>query len=119
MESIETEVVEDPSKRDSRGRRIVKANERNRLIREYESSGLTQKAFCKREGVNVHTFVSWLGKRKGPGRSSRGKGPVFEEVFLSAGSLKPGALEVQLPGGEVIRGSEASEVAKLVSLLRR
>jgi transposase-like protein len=67
MESIETEVMDDPSKRDTRGRRIVKAEERERLIREYASSGLTQKAFCKREGISVHTFVSWLGKRKGPG----------------------------------------------------
>jgi transposase-like protein len=117
MESIETEVM-DPSKRDTRGRRIVKAEERERLIGEYESSGLTQKAYCKREGINVHTFVSWLGKRKGPAKSSRGRGPIFEEVFLSAGTRKSAALEVQLPGGEIVRGSEAAEVAKLVSLLR-
>lgn len=118
MESIDTEVMEDPSKRDARGRRIVKAEERERLIREYESSGLTQKAFCKREGINLHTFVSWLGKRKGPGESSRRKQPAFEEIFLKAGPGRATALEVQLPGGEIVRGSEASEVAKLVSLLR-
>jgi transposase-like protein len=117
MESIETEVM-DPSKRDTRGRRIVKAEERERLIREYESSGLTQKAFSQREGINVHTFVSWLGKRKESSPSRGGRGPAFEEVILSAGGRKVSALEVQLPGGEIVRGSEAAEVAKLVSLLR-
>ena len=118
MESIETEVMEDPSKRDSRGRRIVKAEERQRLIREYESSGLTQKAFCRREGINLHTFVSWLGKRKGLAPGAKSKKPVFEEVFLSTGTGRAGVLEVQLPGGEIVRGSEASAVAKLVGLLR-
>jgi transposase-like protein len=118
MESIETEVMEDPSKRDTRGRRIVKAEERERLIQEYESSGLTQKAFCEREGINVHTFVSWLGKRKSLGKSSRRKEPAFEEIFLRAGPGHATGLEVQLPGGEIVRGSEAVEVAKLVSLLR-
>lgn len=118
MESIETEVMEDPSKRDSRGRRIMKAQERDRLIREYESSGLTQKAFCRREGINLHTFVSWLGKRKGPGKAAKSKEPIFEEVFLSTGRGRPVALEVQLPGGEIVRGSEPAAVAKLVGLLR-
>lgn len=101
MESIETEVMEDPSKRDTRGRRIMKAEERERLIREYESSGLTQKAFCHREGINVHTFVSWLGKRKGPGKSSRRKESAFEEIFLKAGPGRTAGLEVQLPCGEI------------------
>ncbi|MGC9452658.1 MAG: IS66 family insertion sequence element accessory protein TnpA [Oceanipulchritudo sp.] len=118
MELIEPEVMEDPSKRDSRSRRIVKAQERDRLIREYESSGLTQKAFCRSEGINLHTFVSWLGKRKGPGKAAKPKEPVFEEVFLSAGPGRPVALEVQLPGGEIVRGSEPAAVAKLVGLLR-
>lgn len=118
MESIETEILEDPSKRDSRGRRIVKMDERDRLIREYESSGLTQKAFCRREGINLHTFVSWLGKRKGAGKKVGAKKPVFEEVFLSPGGGRMVALEVQLPSGEIIRGSDAATVAKLVSLVR-
>jgi hypothetical protein len=118
MESIDPEVMEDASKRDSRGRRIVKAQERDRLIREYETSGLTQKAFCRREAINLHTFVSWLGMRKGPGEAAKTRESVFEEVFLSTGTRRPVALEVQLPGGEIVRGSEPAAVAKLVGLLR-
>jgi len=64
MELIETEWVDDGGKRDVRGRRIVKAEERERLIAAHESSGLTQKAFCEREGINKHTFISWLGKKR-------------------------------------------------------
>jgi hypothetical protein len=32
------------------------------LIEKYRNSGLTVPEFCKREGINVHTFRSWLYK---------------------------------------------------------
>jgi len=43
MEVIETELLAEPNKRDSRGRRIAKEEERERLMERYESSGMTQK----------------------------------------------------------------------------
>jgi transposase-like protein len=118
MDSIETELLEDPSKRDTRGRRIVKETERERLIAEYERSGLTQKEFCRREGINYHTFVGWLGKRRRNGEAAENETPLFQEVVLSGHSGYRAGLEVQLPGGEVIRGHDAESVAKLVELLR-
>ncbi len=118
MESIETEVVNDGGKRDVRGLRIIKAVERERLIAAYESSGLTQKAFCEREGINRHTFISWLGKKRAGGGESRSD--AFHEVLLAAG---PGSgsdfrVEVQLGSGEIVRGSDAGAVAKVVRMLR-
>ena len=122
MESIETELVDDGGKRDVRGRRIIKAAERERLIAAYENSGLTQKAFCEREGINRHTFISWLGKKRAGGGESRPE--VFQEVLLAAGpdpGPGPGSdfrVEVQLGSGEIVRGSDAGAVAKVVRLLR-
>jgi transposase-like protein len=48
------------AKQDERGRRITPAAEREALVRAYPESGLTQKAFAKKEGVKYSTFVSWV-----------------------------------------------------------
>ena len=58
MATIATELLE--AKRDERGRRITPAAEREALVRAYPESGLTQKAFAKKEGVKYSTFVSWV-----------------------------------------------------------
>ena len=58
MGTIATELIE--PKRDERGRRMTATAERAALVRAYEESGLTQKAFVEREGVKYTTFVSWV-----------------------------------------------------------
>jgi hypothetical protein len=58
MESIEAEVCADPGKRDRKGRRMLGREEWYRLMGEYDGSGLTQEVFCRREGINYHTFVA-------------------------------------------------------------
>jgi transposase-like protein len=116
MRSIETELVEDDSKRDERGRRIRRAEERARLLAQYETSGLTQKEFARREGIKYATFTVWLSKhRRGALASARPR--VRFEQFV----LRPGAaakLEVQLPDGVIVRGNDTVEMAELVRALR-
>ena len=56
------EVVETGARHDGRGRRLESALERERLLERYDASGLTQRAFAQREGINYHTFVAWLGR---------------------------------------------------------
>lgn len=34
--------------------------ERTEVIEKFRSSGLTQKAFCEREGIALSTFQNWL-----------------------------------------------------------
>ena len=58
METIVTEVVDEQGARDTRGRRITSQQRRAELLAQYKTSGMTQKAFAKRAGVNIHTFVS-------------------------------------------------------------
>ena len=55
-----TEWVDTGEKRDERGRRMVPAKERALLIEAYGKSGLTQRAFAKREGIKYFTFIDWL-----------------------------------------------------------
>ena len=121
MESLEIEVCEDAGKRDQRGRRIVRAERRRVLIEEYRESGLTQKAFCRREGINLNTFVGWLSQQRAANAEQPGgPGSTFREVVWGGGTeaAAPGMLEGRLPGGEVVRGTVPEAVAKLVGLLR-
>ena len=115
METLETQLCEREVRVDRRGRRTMKPEERERLIGEYEVSGVTQAEFCRREGLNEQTFSSWLGKYRKNGNKKR----VFREVRMPGGGVVAArTLEVQLPGGEVVRGSDAKSLADLVKLLR-
>ena len=111
MGTIATELME--MKRDERGRRITRAAEREKVVRAYEASGQTQKAFAKQEGVKYTTFVSWVQEQRR--RSQRPK-MGFAELTLPRATAAP--LEVQLVDGTIIRGSNVEEVARLMQLVR-
>jgi len=118
MDSIDTEVCEDPGKRDRKGRRMLGRDEWHRLMAEYDESGLTQEAFCKREGVNYHTFVAWLGRRKRGGDRGEDTAPAkFHELTISGNAAGVGGLEVALPDGTVLRGGDVDALARLARLL--
>ena len=112
-------VVETGRKRDTVGRRIVTVAERMALLESYRQSGLTQKAFAKREGVNFSTLAAWLqGRRRAlEMKAAAGGGVQFAEVHLPRGET-PAGLEVRLPDGTVLRGRSAAELAALVKALR-
>jgi hypothetical protein len=115
MEPIAAEVVEDQRKQDSRGRKTIDAAQREQLLTAFEASGLSQRAYARREGINCHTFVAW---RQRYGRGAKATGPVrFEELTL-ASRPKTAGLEVTLPGGLVVRGTRPADVAELVRALR-
>jgi transposase-like protein len=115
MEAIEAEIL-DGGKRDGRGRKVLPTSEWKRLLAEYEKSGLTQKAFARREGINVHTFVAWLGRHRKAFRAKTDLPVQFREVSLPAAAIGP--LEVQLPDGVVVRGSSPRALAELIRALR-
>lgn len=70
MDDIETELVEDGRRRDTRGRKLVSTEERERLLAAYQESGLRQRAFARRERINDHTLVGWLHRYGRGGRRS-------------------------------------------------
>ena len=91
--------------------RITPAAEREALVRAYPESGLTQKAFAKKEGVKYSTFVSWVqAQRRQRPRPKLG----FTELTLPRAVSGVAPLEVQLADGTVIRGSRVEEVARLL-----
>ena len=60
MESIDTEVFLESGKCDRMGRRIRGAHEWSLILKRYDQRGLTQTAFCTREGLKYGTLVAWL-----------------------------------------------------------
>lgn len=120
MASTTTELIENGTKVDGRGRRIVTSQEREALIAAYRSSGMTQRAFAQREGIKYSTFTSWLqGRCRAVARSG---GTVFAEVAMLPGgpaaTITPGELSVQLPDGTLVRGTAAGDIAELIRALR-
>ena len=114
MDTITTEVVDTGEKRDRRGRRIAREQERANWIEEYERSGLTQRAFAEREGIRFFTFTAWLKRH----RQRRAK-TSFAEVAMARPRLPGAALEVGLPDGVVVRGADIEQLVSLVERLRR
>ena len=110
MATIATELIE--PKRDEQGRKITPRAEREALVRSYEESGLTQKAFAQRERINYTTFISWVQDWRRRGTPSK---VGFAELTLPRAASP---LEVQLPDGTMIRGGKAEEVARLLQLIR-
>ncbi len=103
---------------DEQGRRLAQAGEKAALMAAYETSGLTQRAFARREGINPFTFATWLRKRRleAAGKEGTPDRPRFVEV----GITRPMgySLEVVLPGGVIVRGSDGRQVVSLVRGLR-
>jgi hypothetical protein len=126
VEIQESTLMEDDSRRDTRGRRRIGRVERQRYLEEFDRSGLTQRAFAKQEGLNYYTFISWLhGRRREQAGESTCGDALFQEVQvgLPGGSFaqrpSTGALEAVLPSGLVVRGADPRDVAELVRLLAR
>lgn len=113
MGTIATELIE--SKRDERGRRITPAAEREALVRAYRESGLTQKAFASREGVKYSTFVAWLQDAKRSGSIPAAK---FAEVSVGSRLVAAG-IEIALPDGIVLRGTDLDSLVMAATRLRR
>ncbi|MEY2880719.1 MAG: hypothetical protein RLZZ15_3099 [Verrucomicrobiota bacterium] len=121
MESITTEVLDDKQRRDARGRRIVGKERQAELLSAYDASDLSQREFARREGINFHTFVEWLQRRR---RAAGGKPPPrFQELSLpfvpkTSGTVAAASLEVELADGTSIRGNNVEEIARLLRLIR-
>jgi transposase-like protein len=124
MDKNTIELVDDQTKRDARSRRITSAGRRAELLALYQTSGLTQKAFARREGVNIHTFTAWLLKHRheSGARAQSGCGTHAPAAFVELSALAPMAappaiLEVVLRDGRVARGADVPALAALVRLL--
>lgn len=105
------------AKQDGRGRRLAAAAEREKLLVAYQASGLTQREFAAREGINVFTLASWLRQKRLAAAKSTG---ALAQRFVEVGGPRMNgfSLEVVLGDGVVARGSDGAQLAALVRGLR-
>lgn len=119
MEAVETEVVDDGSKQDRRGRKLAGRERMEALVGEYHRSGLTQAEFARQVGVNYSTFAGWvrnkrLEQAKGPSHSTLAR---FAEVRMPT-TISGEPLSVVLADGVIVRGGDINTLAALVKALR-
>ena len=67
MEAITAELIMGERMRDERGHRLYDEERRRRVLENYDKSGLTQKAYAKKEGIKYCTLISWLQGRRRSG----------------------------------------------------
>jgi hypothetical protein len=118
MRTEAAELIDDGAQRDRRGRRMVRREQREQLVRAFHASGLTQAAFARREGLNPKTLSHWVKPTVRP--TPAVAAPLrFARVSLPATSPGlPATVEVTLPDGTIVRGGDAHAVAQLVRALR-
>ena len=97
-----------PNERVTKKRRTP--GQRERLVRRYHSSGLSQSAYCRQHGLHPATLSSWL--RKAPPALPA---TDFQEVRVSLAAR--GALEIAL-GGAVLRIAEEAWLVPVLRALR-
>lgn len=80
---------------------------RSHLPQAWRESGLSQRAFCEREGVSLATFSYWRQKERLGGEAADAAAPAFTELVvdsaLNASKTVPAAIEVTYPDGTRVR----------------
>lgn len=108
--------------RSSRGRAHYSPEKRAALVREFRSSGETQKEFAGRYGIKWTTFRNWLyGRRTAAPKRQQ---PIsFQEIRIEpAASPNRWAAEISLDSGTVVRleaGADPQWAQAIIQPLRR
>ena len=89
------------------------------MLETFGTSGMTQEAFARREGINRYTLATWLRKKRQEALKQAPSVPQrFVELGLPRSTASRFCLEVVLPDGLIVRGSEAKQLAALIRGLR-
>ncbi len=100
------------------------------VVREWERSGLTARAFCARHGLAEHNLYAWrrtLAARDQERAKARDNAPTTGRASAQAATFVPvevvgaaAAIEIALPGGAVLRvpsGADAATVRHVLAAL--
>jgi len=111
-----------PSPKGRRNQRRSVA-ERRQLLDRYERSGLSQKAFCLRQGVALSTLQYWRRRARDTDQEPT---PSFVEIPQVTGMARALSVEaavfIELPGGvrlEVPAGTDPQWLSGLVRAMGR
>lgn len=86
------------------------------VLNRQASSGLSVRAFCKREQLTESQFYSWrrtIGERDDTGNFQ----PVFVPAVVTNDANCEASIAVELPGGCVLRFSGAHGIEQLADLV--
>lgn len=89
--------------------------QRQQFVREFRASGLTQRAFAKKHGINVNTLHHWLNRGV---TQSEQKCPAFVEVRQAAPTPSKGEIRLCIRGEVELALEELPPVEYLVELSR-
>ncbi len=109
-------------KTDVRGRMQRTPEQRERILDEYERSGLSGPKFAALCGVKYQTLAGWLARRKNQRQAhpQRQGAPQVRwlEASVQPAAASPHGLVLELPGGVRIHLSNAGHVALAAALVR-
>lgn len=106
-----------------RPQRNYPAQERKRLLRLFEHSGLSAKRFCEDRGIPVSTLSYWVRKS----RRKAGDGAVVEIPAVAVHGARlderirerePGSVEIRLPNQMELKISAGADTRWVTELLR-
>lgn len=107
---------------DARGRVRTPREHQERMLDEFEKSGMSGVAFAAYVGVKYPTFASWVSRRRreraGQGESGGGRSSVrWMEVVADDEVKGSGVLVVRLAGGAHLEVSDAAGAELAARLL--
>jgi transposase-like protein len=93
------------------------AAEKIAFCKAWEQSGLSRSAYCRREGLSLPKFYSWL-KQQTSNNKSQADGMKFIAVPLSMAQPKEEqSLEVKLPNGLQCRFSRVVNIKQICQVI--
>lgn len=86
------------------------------VLRRFAASGLSVRAFCKRERLTESAFYAWrrtIGARSGTGNA----GPAFVPAVMTTQPPSESSIAIELAGGYVLRFSGTGATKQLADLV--
>jgi hypothetical protein len=109
-------------KADARGRIRVPREKRERILAEYDTSGLSAPQFAEMVGIKYPTFASWLQKRRRQSMASEltpaSGNPVRWLEAVVGGTPRGKGLAVHLPQGVLIEICDPAQIDLAAALIR-
>lgn len=87
-----------------------------KVLKQFSGSGLSVRAFCKREQLTESAFYAWrrtIGERD----DARAPVPVFVPAVVTKEAASESSIAIELSGGCVLRFSGADATAQLADLV--
>lgn len=86
------------------------------VLKRHATSGVSVRAFCRREGLSEPSFYAW---RRTLGERDAAAEPASQPAFFPAAILpSAGRIEIELRGGRLLRLPESLAMERLAELVR-